>query len=124
VSHRPTHSRTQPGFPFGSLMPYALDKDGRLIFLISTMAMHTQNLQADPRASLFVTEPDAGGNPLGAARVTLIGDIVRIPESDLPEARLLYLASYSDSRPAPHRASQNGHLTGRPLECLSHWVPA
>ncbi|HWS94945.1 MAG TPA: DUF2470 domain-containing protein [Candidatus Methylomirabilis sp.] len=93
-----THSRKQPGFPFGSLMPYALDKDGRPIFLISTMAMHTQNLQADPRASLFVTEPDAGGNPLGAARVTLIGNALRIPESDLAEARSLYLASYSDSK--------------------------
>ena len=93
-----THSRKQPGFPFGSLMPYALDKDGRPIFLISTMAMHTQNLQADQRASLFVTEPDAGGNPLGASRVTLIGNVVRIPEADLAEARSLYLASYSDSK--------------------------
>ena len=93
-----THSRKQPGFPFGSLMPYALDNNGRPIFLISTMAMHTQNLQADPRASLFVTEPDAGGNPLGASRVTLIGNVVRIPEADLAEARSLYLASYSDSK--------------------------
>jgi putative heme iron utilization protein len=93
-----THSRKQPGFPFGSLMPYALDKDGRPIFLISTMAMHTQNLQADPRASLFVTEPDASGNPLGAARVTLIGNVVRIPESGLAEVRSLYLANYSDSK--------------------------
>ena len=25
------------------------------------MAMHTQNLQADPHASLLVTQPDAGG---------------------------------------------------------------
>src|SRR5271166_2308175 len=58
-----TLSRKQPGFPFGSLMPYALDGQGRPIFLISTMAMHTQNLQADPRASLFVTEPDASGDP-------------------------------------------------------------
>ena len=57
-----TISRKQPGFPFGSLMPYGLDSQGRPIFLISTMAMHTQNLQADPRASLFVTEPDASGD--------------------------------------------------------------
>jgi len=34
-------------------MPYGLDEQGRPIFLISTMAMHTQNLQADPRASLL-----------------------------------------------------------------------
>ena len=43
-----TVSRKQPGFPFGSVMPYALDSRGRPVFLISSMAMHTQNLQADP----------------------------------------------------------------------------
>jgi putative heme iron utilization protein len=93
-----SHSRKQLGFPFGSLMPYALDEDGRPIFLISTMAMHTQNLQADPRASLFVTEADASGNPLGAARVTLIGNVDRVPEPDLVAARSLYLANYPDSK--------------------------
>src|SRR3954463_14944951 len=62
-----TLSRKQPGFPFGSLMPYGLDEHGRPIFLISTMAMHTQNLRADPRASLLVTQEDAGGDPLGAS---------------------------------------------------------
>src|ERR1035438_4272179 len=48
-----TLSRKRPGYPFGSLMPYAIDERGRPIFLISNMAMHTQNLQADPRASLL-----------------------------------------------------------------------
>src|SRR5215469_5244586 len=93
-----TLSRKQVGFPFGSLMPYALDPQGRPIFLISTMAMHTQNLQADPRASLFVTESDASGDPLGAARITLIGNVDRVPEPDLVAARSLYLASYPDSK--------------------------
>jgi len=37
-----TLSRKRPGYPFGSLMPYALDGAGRPLFLISTMAMHTQ----------------------------------------------------------------------------------
>ncbi len=63
-----TLSRKQAGFPFGSVMPYGLDEHGRPIFLISTMAMHTQNLQADPRASLLVTQNDTGGDPLGAPR--------------------------------------------------------
>ncbi len=93
-----TLSRKQPGFPFGSLMPYALDGQGRPIFLISTMAMHTQNLQSDPRASLFATEPDVSGNPLGASRVTLIGNVIHIPEPDLGEARSLYLEGYPDSK--------------------------
>ncbi|MFY9911299.1 MAG: DUF2470 domain-containing protein [Candidatus Sulfotelmatobacter sp.] len=93
-----TLSRKQPGFPFGSVMPYALDAGGRPIFLISTMAMHTQNLQADPRASLLVTQPDAGGDPLGASRVTLIGDVPKIPEAETPEARKTYLERYANSK--------------------------
>src|SRR5579871_5345524 len=68
-----TLSRKHPGFPFGSLMPYALDGGGSPIFLVSSMAMHTQNLLADPRASLFVHQPGVSGDPLGAARVTLMG---------------------------------------------------
>ena len=93
-----TLSRKQPGFPFGSVMPYGLDDHGRPIFLISTMAMHTQNLRADPRASLLVTQDDAGGDPLGASRVTLIGNVMSIPEAEVAEARPLYLANYPNSK--------------------------
>ncbi len=42
-----TLPRKQPGFPFGSGMPYGFDDRDRPMFLISTMAMHTRNLQAD-----------------------------------------------------------------------------
>ena len=93
-----TLSRKQQGFPFGSVMPYGLDENGRPVFLISTMAMHTQNLQADPRSSLLVTQPDASGDPLGASRVTLLGNVLPIPESDVAEARKLYLARYANSK--------------------------
>src|SRR5205809_6402034 len=86
-----TLSRKQSGFPFGSVMPYGLDDHGRPIFLISTMARHTQNLQADPRASLLVTQEDAGGDPLGASRVTLVGYALPIASAEVAEARELYL---------------------------------
>jgi heme iron utilization protein len=93
-----TLSRKQPGFPFGSVMPYGLDAQGRPIFLISTMAMHTQNLQADPRASLLVTQDSADGEPLGASRVTLVGNVLPVPDADVAEARELYLARHANSR--------------------------
>src|SRR5580658_831880 len=93
-----TLSRKQPGFPFGSVMPYGLDDRGRPVFLISTMAMHTQNLQADPRASLLVTQADASGDPLGASRVTLVGSVPRLPKSEVPAARELYLQRYENSK--------------------------
>jgi heme oxygenase (biliverdin-IX-beta and delta-forming) len=93
-----TLSRKQQGFPFGSVMPYGLDEDGHPVFLISTMAMHTQNLQADPRSSLLVTQPDGSGDPLGASRVTLLGNVLEIPEPEVAEARKLYLARYANSK--------------------------
>jgi putative heme iron utilization protein len=79
-------------------MPYGLDAQGRPIFLISTMAMHTQNLQADPRASLLVTQADGDGDPLGASRVTLIGNVLTIPQSEIADARTLYLERYANSK--------------------------
>jgi putative heme iron utilization protein len=93
-----TLSAKQPGFPFGSLMPFGLDEGGRPTFLISTMAMHTHNLKADPRASLLVTQSEAGSDPLGASRVTLIGNVLPVPESDLAGTRKLYLERYENSK--------------------------
>jgi heme iron utilization protein len=93
-----TVSRKHAGFPFGSLMPYALDAQGRAIFLISNMAMHTQNLKADPRASLFVAQGTEGGDPLGAARATLIGQVMPVPEAELAAVREIYLAAHENSR--------------------------
>jgi putative heme iron utilization protein len=93
-----TLSRKQHGFPFGSVMPYALDDRGRPVFLISTMAMHTQNLQADSRASLLVTQPDSNGDPLGSSRVTLVGNVVPVPQADLDESRNLYLRRHPNSK--------------------------
>jgi heme iron utilization protein len=93
-----TISRKQPGFPFGSVMPYGLDERGRPIFLISTMAMHTQNLQENPHASLLVTQTDGDSDPLGASRVTLVGNAMPVAEAEVAEARRLYLDRYADSK--------------------------
>ncbi len=46
-----TLSRRHPGHPFVSVMPYAPDERGRPLVLISGLAMHTQNLDTDPRAA-------------------------------------------------------------------------
>ena len=90
-----THSRKFPGFPFGSLMPYAVDQHGRPVFFISSMAMHTQNLGQDPRASLLIAQPEAGGDPLGAARMTVVGSAAEVPAA---EVRDLYLSRHENAK--------------------------
>ncbi|HJS73446.1 MAG TPA: DUF2470 domain-containing protein [Vicinamibacteria bacterium] len=84
-----TLSRRHADWPFGSVMPYGLDERGNPTFLISTMAMHTQNVLGDPRASLLVTEPGASEDPLGAGRVTLMGRVSKTTGGDVREGYLV-----------------------------------
>jgi heme iron utilization protein len=94
-----TLSRKHPGHPFASVMPYALDERGQPLVLISAMAMHTQHLQADPRASLLVTQPVAQsnepGDPLAAARLTLMVEARVLSGAEFAEAREAYLARHA-----------------------------
>jgi putative heme iron utilization protein len=55
-------------------------------------------LQADPKASLLVTQPDADGDPLGASRVTLLGNVAPVPAPETASARKLYLERYANSK--------------------------
>lgn len=73
-----TQSQRHPGWPFASVMPFALDEQAAPLFLVSSMAIHTQNAIADPRASLLVMQSGAGADPLGSPRVTLLGNVTRV----------------------------------------------
>jgi putative heme iron utilization protein len=82
------------GYPFGSVATYAIDGAGRPIVFVSTMAEHTRNAAADPRASLIVTEPvPEGSDPLAAGRVTLLGDLLEVVGDERPAVRDRYLAA-------------------------------
>ena len=62
------------------------------------MAMHTQNIQADPRASLLITQPDAEGDPLGASRRHGARKYSPVPAAEVARARELYLARHANSK--------------------------
>ena len=92
-----TLSRRHPGHPFVSVMPYAPDGRGRPLVLISGLAMHTQNLDADPRASLLVVQAGLGEDPLALARVTLMGRAARLAGAERAAAREAYLARHPNA---------------------------
>jgi len=91
-----TQSAKHPGFPFASVMPYALLDDASPLFLISGMAIHTQNVLADPRASLLVMQSGSGSDPLGSPRATLLGSVTRIESTDA--IRAAYLERHPSSK--------------------------
>jgi len=86
-----------PGYPFGSVVSYALDRLGRPLLLLSDIAEHTRNLQADPRASLMATEDDRPGDVLALGRVTLIGDLSAVPAEEVDGIRESYLGVHPNA---------------------------
>lgn len=82
-----TLSKRLDGAPFGSIAPFVLDHAGCPVILISTLAEHTRNLDADPRCSL-IAHPCAQ-DPQAAGRVTLVGRAERLADKHLLGPRYL-----------------------------------
>ncbi|SDI43922.1 HugZ family pyridoxamine 5'-phosphate oxidase [Pseudomonas panipatensis] len=84
-----TQSKKWPGFPFGSVVPYCLDALGRPLILISRIAQHTHNLQADAKCSLLIGERNAD-DVQAAGRLTLLAEaqqLVDVAEIDAAATR-------------------------------------
>jgi heme oxygenase (biliverdin-IX-beta and delta-forming) len=84
-----TLSARYAGWPFASVTPYALTEHDEPILLLSTLAEHTRNVLADTRASLFVQ--DDAPDPQAAARVTLLGRVAPVSQTELSALRERYL---------------------------------
>jgi heme iron utilization protein len=74
-----TQSLKFPGYPYPSSLPFCTDQRGRIVVLISHLAEHTQNADADPKAGFLVS-------PLTRdlqeqARVSMVGDMAAIDEA-------------------------------------------
>ncbi|HVY06183.1 MAG TPA: DUF2470 domain-containing protein [Burkholderiales bacterium] len=76
-----TQSQKHPGYPYASSLPFCTDQRGRVVVLISHLAEHTRNADAQRKAGFLVS-------PLGAglqeqARVSMVGDIEPVEEATL-----------------------------------------
>jgi heme oxygenase (biliverdin-IX-beta and delta-forming) len=89
-----TLSASRDGWPFASVAPYALSEDGEPLLLLSDLAEHTRNVRADPRASLFVQDGACVTDPQAGCRVTILGQVEPVGETELATARQAYLARH------------------------------
>lgn len=90
-----TMSKRHEGYPFGSLVQYALDEQGNPILLLSAMAQHTQNALSNPHASLLVAESAPSGDVAVAGRLTLLGDVEPVRHGE--EVQGLFLSRHPDA---------------------------
>lgn len=75
------------GSPYASLVNVATAFDGTPITLISTLALHTQNIARDSRVSLLLTQIGAG-DPSAHPRISLFGRAV-VSEDEADRRRFL-----------------------------------
>ncbi|MFN4237009.1 MAG: HugZ family protein [Vogesella sp.] len=85
-----THSQALPGYPFVTSLPFAIGPDHSPWLLMSGLAEHCRNVQADPRVSLLLQAP--AGQVWEQARMTLSGELVPQQPSTALLARLLRYA--------------------------------
>lgn len=92
---------TEAGYPYGSAVSYAADGGGAPLLLISELAEHTVNARGDDRVSMLVSAATPRqSDPLGSARLTLLGRLHRVDDQSAPRdaylARHPYAAAYVD----------------------------
>jgi heme iron utilization protein len=89
-----TQSSKLPGYPYGSALPHVTDHLGRPVILISHLAEHTHNIEADARASFIVHAP--GADLQSQPRTTVVGEARAITDTDAIAQR--YLRYYPDHK--------------------------
>ncbi len=129
------------GFPLVSRVAVSYGSDTGLFFCASDLSTHSQCLATDPRCSLLLGEPGKGDG-LAHPRVTLVGSVDRIENSDPqrqsmrdiflerhPKANLYVdFADFAFYRLLVDRALLNGgfgkafHLDATDLEFLREWT--
>lgn len=75
------------GHPFASLVNVATDIDGTPLILVSRLATHTANLEADARSSLLLAETGKG-DPLAHPRLTVLGGMEIVDRESAEGERL------------------------------------
>lgn len=83
------------GYPFGSVVTYALDEGGTPLVLMSSMAEHARNLAEDRRCSLLVAAPEQSGTSrLAGPRATLLGKMDPVGAEQQDAATSTYLTAH------------------------------
>eukprot|EP00873_Tetraselmis_striata_P029225 jgi/Tetstr1/449489/TSEL_036580.t1 len=88
-------SKISAGYPHGAVVELVADESGRPLISVSTLSLHTSDLQASSKCSITVTAQSF--KDMSDARVTLTGDMVPVPEGECAAARELYLAKHPDA---------------------------
>lgn len=78
------------GTPFGSLVAYSIDAEGRPYIFVSDMAVHTKNIEKNAKASLMVYKEDKE-DLFNSQRITFVGKMVKVDDKEREKLAKEYL---------------------------------
>jgi putative heme iron utilization protein len=94
-----TMSQELPGYPFGSVTPYALTVEGQVAIYVSGIAQHTHNMDGDSKVSLTVAAQNKENvNQQALGRVTVVGDARLLPTDEAQAVQERYFSFFPEAR--------------------------
>lgn len=82
------------GWPFASVVPYALTDDGDGLVFLSDISEHSKNLAAEPRATLFVADPQSREQPQAGPRHAMMVRARRLAPDEVEAHEARYFARF------------------------------
>ena len=86
------------GWPFGSVVPYAVLQSGDPVVLLAEIAEHTRNIAADARVTLFVADSRSADRPQAGARVAMMARAEIASGAAAPGAQAAYFDRFPEAR--------------------------
>ena len=114
-----TNSVSEAGYPFGSITPYDIDGQGRLIILIADISEHYKNLTIDNRASMLVADQFGTHDPQMYARATVLAEFGLVPDDELEEVSWSYKSRFPE---AVEREREHGFNYWRCVPSQIRWI--
>ncbi|WP_150466379.1 HugZ family protein [Francisella sp. SYW-9] len=90
---------SMPGYPFGSMVEYAINQQGNIVVYIANLSQHTRNINVDNKVSLTIIG-DETTDIRATPRVTIIGSIRK---SNLEDNKEIYSLFF------PNKAGFSSH---------------
>ena len=93
-----TISKQIKDYPFGSFVTYVSSVSRDIYLYLSDLAEHTENLNYKSKSSLTIFKINKKGDIQNSARLTLIGDLNYVPDSEIENCKNRFYSILPESK--------------------------
>ena len=93
-----TLSKKNNAHPFGSIVPYDVEKDGSIIIFISLISEHYKNLENDARSNIFISDPFGNNDPQANSRVSILTEFAKISDKEFDKVSESYWNRFPNAK--------------------------